>query len=168
MGSFLSPVLGGCGACHGGELAGKFRRECSRRNQVQGFVPGNLNSPPPGLREWMLSKRRTRALPGRGSWLRHVLMADSFLLPFIHSLAVPQKEGGSLSSSQAHLEYSKVQDQPFFNHPSIFSGSCPVHRGLGEWMGDSKHLLQGLQHCHGEGGHWAARWPGGGERHAGG
>lgn len=57
-----------------------------------GFVLGDLSSPVPGSREWMLSEGRTWPLPGRGSWLRHVLVAESHLLPSLHSLAVLWRE----------------------------------------------------------------------------
>lgn len=129
---------------------------------------GDQSSPLVGLREWMLSKRRTRAVPGRGGWLWHVFVAESSLLPFLHSLAVLQWECSSLYLHPVHPELIKALEQARFNPDRTFSVSCPVHRGLGEWLGDSKHLLQILQLCRGECGHRAARWPGRGEHHTGG
>lgn len=49
--------------------------------------------------------------------------------------------------------------------PYLYSHT--VHQGLGEWLGDSKHLLQILQPHHGECKYWAAHRPGRSEHHAG-
>eukprot|EP00075_Anas_platyrhynchos_P033011 XP_027322264.1 dual oxidase maturation factor 1 isoform X1 [Anas platyrhynchos] len=138
--------------------------ECTPRREVVMLVVGDpgANFQPP------------RQQDDAVEWLLPLLRWHQCLLPLQHHLGrhrlrLPLCAGHFHHHPAGHPRKGATLLAPAGDDGTLHRSRGPhhaVHQGLGERLGDSKHLLQVLQQCRGEGGHRAAHRPGGGERHA--